>query len=186
VLKGNTDKLESRTEVCLFIGYPKGTKGGLFYSPKDQKVIVSTNARFLEEDYVIDHKPRSRVVLEELRRETSTQASQEDTSQDGVDDISLPSRSGRIVDTHVTGDTHSQGVPRRSGRVVRQPDRFMFLGESFDKVPDEHETDPCNYNEAIQNKDADFEQKAMISEMESMYSNQVWDLVEPPEGVKPV
>ena len=64
VLKGNTDKLESRIEVCFFIGYPRGTKGGLFYSLKDQKVIVSTNATFLEEDYVIDHKPRSRIVLE--------------------------------------------------------------------------------------------------------------------------
>ena len=26
VLSGNTDKLGSRTEVCLFIGYPKGKK----------------------------------------------------------------------------------------------------------------------------------------------------------------
>ena len=48
VLSGNTSKLESRTEVCLFVGYPKGMKGGLFYSPKNQKVIVSTNARFLK------------------------------------------------------------------------------------------------------------------------------------------
>ena len=70
VLNGKTDKLESRTEVRLFVGYPRGTKGGLFYSPKDQKVIVSTNARFLEEDYVMNHKPTSRVVLEEPRGET--------------------------------------------------------------------------------------------------------------------
>ena len=53
MLKGKTDKLEPRTEVCFLIGYPRETKGDLFYSPKDQKVIVSTNARFLEEDYVI-------------------------------------------------------------------------------------------------------------------------------------
>ena len=30
VLSGNTSKLESRIEVCLSVGYPKGTKGGLF------------------------------------------------------------------------------------------------------------------------------------------------------------
>ena len=48
VLKGNTDKLEPRTEVCIFIGYPRGIKGGLFYNPQDRKVIVSTNAQFLE------------------------------------------------------------------------------------------------------------------------------------------
>ncbi|KAH6805182.1 hypothetical protein C2S51_030013 [Perilla frutescens var. frutescens] len=55
----------------LFVGYPREMKGGLFYSPKDQKIIVSTNARFLEEDYVINHKPRSQINLEELRREGS-------------------------------------------------------------------------------------------------------------------
>ena len=34
-------KLESLTEVCLFIGYPKGTRGGLFYSSSKKKVIVA-------------------------------------------------------------------------------------------------------------------------------------------------
>ena len=63
VLNKNATKLESRTEVRLFVGYPMGTKGYLFYSPKDKDVIVSTNARFLEEDYIMNHKPMSSVVL---------------------------------------------------------------------------------------------------------------------------
>ena len=67
VLKGKTGKLEPRTEVCLFVGYPKGTRGGLFYSPQDNKVFVSTNATFLENDYMENFKPRSKVVLEELQ-----------------------------------------------------------------------------------------------------------------------
>ena len=58
--------MESRTEVCLFIGYPKGTRGGIFYSSSEKKVIVSTNAKFLEEDYVNNFKPKSEVILEEL------------------------------------------------------------------------------------------------------------------------
>ncbi|KAL8098241.1 hypothetical protein AgCh_031118 [Apium graveolens] len=33
-------------------------------------------------------------------------------------------------------------LPLRSGRVVQQPDRFMFLGESSDLVPGEHDDDP--------------------------------------------
>ena len=57
MLKGNTRKLESRTEVCLFVGYPKGTRGGLFYSPQDKKVFVSSNATFLENDYMEKFKP---------------------------------------------------------------------------------------------------------------------------------
>ena len=70
MLSGNTSKLESRTEVCLFVGYPKGTNGGLFYSPKDQKVIVSTNARFLKENYVMSHKPGSKAIHNEMRGES--------------------------------------------------------------------------------------------------------------------
>ena len=45
----------------------------------------------------------------------------------------------------------------------------MFLKESFEKVPDEQDTNLCN--EAIQDKDAEFWQKVMMSEMESIYSN---------------
>ena len=51
VLKGKSNKLQPKTEVVFFIGYPKGTVGGLFYSHKDNKVFVSTNAKFLENDY---------------------------------------------------------------------------------------------------------------------------------------
>jgi hypothetical protein len=75
VLKGKTDKLESKTEVCLFVGYPKGRKGYLFYSPKEIKVFVTTNARFLEEEYVNNNRPKSEVVLDEMvdaRKTTSS------------------------------------------------------------------------------------------------------------------
>ena len=63
MLKGKSDKLQFKTEVVFFIGYPKGTIGGLFYSHKDNKVFVSTNAKFLENDYMNDYTPKSRVVL---------------------------------------------------------------------------------------------------------------------------
>ena len=109
VLKEKIDKLEPRTEVCFFVGYPRGTKGGLFYSPKDQKVIVSANARFLEEDYVMNHKTKSRIILEELRGDRPVQTSliplvQEETPQESVLDIPLPRRSGRIIKTHVDAE----------------------------------------------------------------------------------
>jgi len=72
MLKGKAEKPKSRTEVCLFVEYPRGTKGGLFYSSKNQKVIVSTNARFLK-DYMMNHKLRSKVVIKELIKVISTQ-----------------------------------------------------------------------------------------------------------------
>ena len=64
VLRRDPSKLEARSEVGLFVGYPRGTKGYLFYDPKEQRVLVSTNARFLEQDYMLDNKPRSKVILD--------------------------------------------------------------------------------------------------------------------------
>ena len=81
MLKRDPSKLEARIDVCLFVGYPKDTKGYMFYDPQEQRVLVSTNARFLEEDYMIDNKLMSeedymidnklmsKIILEELRGE---------------------------------------------------------------------------------------------------------------------
>ena len=35
VLKRDPSTLEVRSEVCLFVGYHRGTKGYLFYDPKE-------------------------------------------------------------------------------------------------------------------------------------------------------
>ena len=50
----------------MFVGYPKGTRGGLFYSFSDKKVFVSTHATFLEEDYINNFKPKRKIILKEL------------------------------------------------------------------------------------------------------------------------
>ena len=86
------------------------------------------------------------------------------------------------VNPSPVASTHGQGEPRRSGRVVRQPEHFIGLGE----VLEYPKIDPCDYNEAIQDKDAIFLQKIIKTEMELMYSNQVWNLVEAPNGIKSI
>ena len=55
VKRMNPDKLESKTSHCLFVGYPKGSVGYLFYDPSEQKVFCSRNAQFLENDYILDN-----------------------------------------------------------------------------------------------------------------------------------
>ena len=71
MLNRDLNKLEAMSNVCLFVGYPKGTKGYMFYDHREQKVIVNTNARFLKEDYMVNNKPKSKTILEELRGEGS-------------------------------------------------------------------------------------------------------------------
>ena len=99
-------------------------------------MLVSANACFLKEDYMIDNKPRSKVILDELRAE-------------GNEDNEVPI-SVTEVNPSLVASTQERGEPRRSGRVVRQPEYFIGLGE----VPEGPEIDPTRYDEAIQDKDA--------------------------------
>ena len=122
----------------------------MFYDPQEKRVFVSTNVRFLEQDYMLDNKPRSKVVLDELRAEINegNEVPIPDTT------VSPP----LVVRTQVTR------VPRRSGRVVTQPKHFTGLEE----IPVDLDIDPYNYKEAIQDKDVTLWQSAMKTEMESM------------------
>ena len=73
-----------------------------------------------------------------------------------------------------------------SGRIIRQPDRFMSSGEALEAEIIGHEDDPYTYDEAMGDVDAILWKKAMNVEMESMGSNKVWELVDLPEGIKPI
>ena len=171
MLKGKSGKLESRTQVCLFVGYPKGTRGGLFYSPQDKKVFVSSNATFLENDYIAKFKPRSRVVLEELQ----------------FDHI-------RPRPVTITGERNKETTnpiqdviaPRRSGRVSKQDIRYTGASEANVVVTDTSDDDPLSYKHAMDDPNKDKWLTAMEQEMESMYSNSVWELVDLPESVRPI
>ena len=103
MLKGKMSKLETRSEVCYFIGYPKGTFGWYFYDPREQKVFVSTNAIFLEDDYIINHKLKVRIDLRETRREPS----------------GPPAVENSMRQENATSSPISAPVPRCSGRIVR-------------------------------------------------------------------
>ena len=74
----------------------------------------------------------------------------------------------------------------RSGRTTCKPSRYLLLGESYQAITIDSEEDPVNYKEALEDVDAQKWLKAMDREMESMYSNSIWSLVEAPKGVKPI
>ena len=131
MLKRDPSKSDARSEVCMFVGYPRGTKGYLFYDPKEQRVLVSINACFLEHDYMPDNKPSSKVILDELRAEINE-----------GNEISIPET---IVNQPLVVRTQETRVPRRSGRVVTQPEHFIGPEE----IPVDPKTNPSNYNEAI-------------------------------------
>ena len=97
----------------MFVGYPKETKSGYFYSPKDNKVFVSINARFLENDHIRNHKSNKKVVLEEIDNDEIS-----DLTKDQNDEIIVDQPDVRSETTQI--EEHPFSL-RRSDRVVRQP-----------------------------------------------------------------
>ena len=63
VLKGKTDKMEPHIDAFIFMGYPRGTRGYLFYNPTKKKVFVNTNTKFSKKDCMNNHKPKSKVIV---------------------------------------------------------------------------------------------------------------------------
>ncbi|KAA0032906.1 gag/pol protein [Cucumis melo var. makuwa] len=73
-------------------------------------------------------------------------------------------------------------MPQRSGRIVSQPNCFLGLTETQLVIPDDGVEDPLSSKQAMNDVDKDKSVKAMDLEMESMYFNSVWELVDLPEG----
>ena len=88
MLKGKPDKLEPKSKVCLFVGYPKETRDYLFYSHKDNKIFVSTNAKFFENDYMNNFTPKSKVVLAKMNEPVIEQPLHK--TRDNVDVLDTP------------------------------------------------------------------------------------------------
>ena len=86
----------------------------------------------------------------------------------------------------VPADDQQFRVPRRSGRVLKKPNFFMYDAEVYQAEAHEHEDDPVTYDEAINDVDSKSWKQAMNNEMDSMKSNSVWELVDLPDGIKPI
>ena len=83
----------------------------------------------------------------------------------------------------VEPESYAQGL-RRSGRVRHEPERYGFLITNDQRIELADQNEPTTYWEAIECPNSDKWLGAMESEMQSMYDNQVWTLVDPPEGAK--
>ena len=123
-----------------------------------------------------DYNPKCRVVLAEMN-ELVIEKSMDETIDNVV-----------VSDTpqDITYQITSTQEPRHSGRIVRPPVRFTCLEETYEAISKEFESDPYTYEEVMKDIDAHHQVKAMKSELDSMYSNQVWDLIKDPNGIKPI
>ena len=82
-----------------------------------------------------------------------------------------------VEEVQTQEELQEQGVVRRSLRERRRPDFFMGLHQIL--VVDTE--DPLTYEEALQRDDSKAWLDPMQSEIQSMYDNKVWTLVDLPD-----
>ena len=164
-----SDKLASKSDMCLFVGYPKETKGYYFYIPYEKKVFVARNGVFLEREFISKRVSGSKTSLEEVQEPQ----------------VSIEPSMKILHDSQpvVESKSSAQG-PRRSSRIHHEPKRYGFLITDDKTIELVDQGEPTTYHEAMMSPDSKKWLQAMNSEMQSMYDNQVWNLVYPPEGAK--
>ncbi|KAA0041820.1 gag/pol protein [Cucumis melo var. makuwa] len=92
-----------------------------------------------------DHKPRSKFVLNEATEE-STRV---------VDEVGPSSRVDETTTSSQSHPSQSLRMPRRSGRIVSQPNRYLDVTETQVVISDNGVEDPLSYKQAMNDVDKD-------------------------------
>src|SRR5512140_1053385 len=175
VKKHQPDKLEPKSEKCVFIGYPKETIGYTFYHRSEGKTFVAKFGNFLEKEFLSKEVSGRKVELDEVI--VPAPLLESSTSQKPVSATPTPISEEANDNDHETSEQDTT-EPRRSTRVRSAPE---WYGNPVLEVMLLDHDEPTNYEEAMVSPDSAKWLEAMKSEMGSMYENKVWTLVDLPD-----
>nr|GFA90305.1 hypothetical protein [Tanacetum cinerariifolium] len=137
--------------------------GYSFYYPPENKVLVSRNAKFLENSLITQEASGSLEDLE-IIQEDDTHPSIDTSLNHEEDDQEIDEPQSDIVPIH------------RSTRTRHAPDRMCLYIDA-----EEHELgdlgEPANYKAALLDPESEKWLNSMNKEMQSMKDNEVWVLV---------
>jgi hypothetical protein len=125
-------------------------------------VFVARNGVFLEKEFLKREKSGQKVYLEEVQGEPIRKDSTSDANV--AEQVEIPMA------------IEAPPQPRRSARIREARGELLLLDDD----------ELVTYAKAMMNLDSEKWQSAMRSEIDSMGDNQVWNLVDPPDGVKPI
>ena len=152
-------KFDAKAKKCILLGYGEKTKGYRLFDPSRGKVIHSRDVRFNE------------------------------TPKDSEESKSHDSREQPVAvdfSSDCEGETETDSQPtepvqvRRSERERHRPQYYGMEQTHLSVVP----TEPTSFEEAMSGPDCSNWRQAMDAEMQSLNSNDVWELVERPPGRK--
>ncbi|RDX79943.1 hypothetical protein CR513_39572, partial [Mucuna pruriens] len=191
-------KLNSRIVSCYFVGHAECSQGYKFYDHTSRFFSETGNTRILEEVKFGKEENIRNVVFEEESvndigqvlvpitvQETTPVIG--DNVQTTVLDI-VPEQDYDEAFPQTPIEQSQQVSLRRSIREKRHaiPDDYIvFLQEHEDDIG-LTEDDPINFCQAMQSSNSQKWIDAMKDELKSVQDNDVWDLVELSEGIKPI
>lgn len=194
-----SQKLDMKTVSCFFIGYPERSKGYRFYAPSHSTRIVETkHAEFLENVNISGSCVSSDFDLQESNEEAPTNQVPVlvNPSLGDLNQNILP-HDNPTEENEIPQDEPAQEVvnemqeiqqPVRRSQRSRRPTNFddyiTYLNEADLDIGKEN--DPITYSDAMTCDQSSKWNEAMIDELNSMQKNDVWELVELPNGCKPV
>ena len=137
-------------------------------------MFVARNGTFLEREFISNRTSGSKVQLEEIQEPLIN-----DEPPEEVEEVQ-PISQENVEVVPVTQDV------RKSVRPHREPKRYGFLVTGDNDMMVVHDNEPISYQEAMASPDSEKWLEAMKSEMQSMYENQVWSLIDTSEGLKTI
>ena len=168
--KDERQKFDSKARRCIFLGYGTVTKGYRLYDVNRSKVLYSRDVIFDESKPGVEKEPK-----DEPRN-----PAEQDVDLDSGSDAESVVGQAEPMDGQVE-EMVDQGGPV-GGRPVRDRRPPDMYGEWVNLSQDNQE--PSSVREAMASSNKSKWREAMKKEMESLYENEVWDLVEPPKGRK--
>jgi hypothetical protein len=156
-----SDKLTLKLDKYFFVGYSREIKGYYFYNKAEGKVFVAHNDVFIEKESLSKGVSGSKVQLEEIQETPKNVLAPTDP------DVEAP-------------------APRRSIRARRATEKFTLLTMEQRDILLLDNDEPITYMEAMMGPESEKWLGAMESKIEFMHDNQVWNLVDPIDGVRPI
>jgi hypothetical protein len=206
--KENRKKMQSVSDRGVFMGYEPDCKAYRVLRERDGRILVSR-------DVIVNEKPAfGSIELSSGSKKEEGARNRSHVSppiQMGVGDIPTgKSGIGREESSGPSGvltwgaagsqklplqidlkdkeDGEEQELRRNPARERRTPARYranLAIEGSNPRASGEHH-EPQTYQEAVSGEESEFWQKNMDEEMHSLLENGTWELVERPEGVKPI
>ncbi|KAK8935338.1 hypothetical protein KSP39_PZI014000 [Platanthera zijinensis] len=160
--KGGGDKLESKSQKCILLGYSNESKAYRLLEPNTKKITIARDVIFHENEFynwASDSTPINSTFRVPVELETSSNPIP--CNGDSVEQENEP---------HDSESETSSPIKTRSITDLYQSTEVVMLAHT-----------PTSHNEALQNKDW---REAMVEELKTIEKNGTWLLLPRPPGKK--